>query len=71
MTGRLLLTSKGEKTVCADRDDRGGVLLTGRDEQQVYLTAEMLDLLDGWMLEQRLRSIPMPSPAKSTNEVAA
>lgn len=48
---RLLLTSKGEKTVCADRDDRGGVLLTGRDEQQVEINAEMWAQLQGLMGE--------------------
>ncbi|GJD41333.1 hypothetical protein [Methylobacterium bullatum] len=62
---RLLLTSKGEKTVCADRDDRGGVLLTGRDEQQVELMRGMILRLAVIAL------IPMWVVALFMNEVAA
>jgi hypothetical protein len=68
MTSRLLLTSKGEKTVCADRDDRGGVLLTGRDEQQVYLSREMALAVAALALDPEqtvARLNPFASPRQS------
>jgi hypothetical protein len=65
---RLLLTSKGEKTVCADRDERGGVLLTGRDEQQVYLSRDMALAVAALVLEPEPTVAalnPFPSPRQS------
>jgi hypothetical protein len=68
---RLLLTSKGEKTVCADRDDRGGVLLTVLPEdQQVYLSREMALAVAALALDPE-PTVAALNPFLDPNEVAA